>query len=153
MQTVLAFLHLFALVFWIGSIVFFSFFTAPAVFKTLERPLAGELIGVLFPRYYGIGYVASVVILATLLLGASAFSPVKLTCIGLMMACTFAGGLVVHPRARALKEQIESAPSEREQKPLQERFRKLHSVSVQLNATVLLAGLVLLWFTARGLTL
>ncbi len=152
MSTFIAFVHLFALVFWIGSIVFFSFFTAPAVFKTLERPLAGELIGVLFPRYYGIGYVASVLIFVTLLF-APALSPVKIGCISLMMLATFIGGRVVHPKARALKEQIETAASEKEQKPLQEKFQKLHSLSVKLNGAVLLAGLVLLWFTARGLSL
>ncbi len=152
MNTFISFVHLFALVFWIGSIVFFSFFTAPAVFKTLERPLAGELIGVLFPRYYGIGYVCSVLILVTLLF-APTLSPVKIGCIVLMMAATFIGGRVVHPKARALKEQIETAASEKDQKPLQEKFQKLHSFSVKLNGTVLLAGLVLLGLTARGLTL
>ena len=37
MATVFRFFHLLALVVWIGGIVFFSFFTAPALFGVLPR--------------------------------------------------------------------------------------------------------------------
>lgn len=60
MTTLIQFFYLLSLVVWIGSIIFFSFFTAPAVFKTLEREQAGELIGIIFPRYYKVGYVCGV---------------------------------------------------------------------------------------------
>ena len=40
-QQIINFIHILSLVCWIGAIVFFSFFTAPAVFKTLDRPTAG----------------------------------------------------------------------------------------------------------------
>jgi len=39
------FLHLFSLVVWQGSIIFFSFFTAPAIFKSLPREEAGDVVG------------------------------------------------------------------------------------------------------------
>ena len=59
MNTLTAFFHLLALVCWLGSIIFFSFFAAPAVFKALERPQAGDVIGAIFPRNYGLGYVSA----------------------------------------------------------------------------------------------
>ena len=50
------FVYILSLVGWVGSIVFFSFFTAPVIFKLLDREKAGEVVGVIFPRYYFLGY-------------------------------------------------------------------------------------------------
>ena len=52
MQTLINYIYLLSLVCWLGSVIFFSFVAAPGIFKTLEREKAGEVIGVIFPRYY-----------------------------------------------------------------------------------------------------
>ena len=153
MQTAIGFLHLLSLVCWIGAIVFFSFFAAPVVFKTLDRSQAGELVGVLFPRYYFLGYICSGVLLATLLLGAPVVSAWKAGLVAIIVLETFTAGMGIQPKARDLKAQIKSADSEETRKLLEVRFQTLHSLSVKLNAMVLFAGLALLWLTARGLTL
>src|ERR1700722_14152284 len=54
-------IYLAALGCWLGGIVFFSFFTAPAVFTVLPRPEAGQLISTIFPRYYMLGYVVGTI--------------------------------------------------------------------------------------------
>ena len=150
---IINFVHLLSLVCWLGAIIFFSFFIAPAVFKTLDRPTAGDLVGVIFPRYYFLGYLCSILLLTTYLLGAQAESAWKTGCILVIMFGTFAAGMVVQPKARNLKLKIKSSDSEKDRKTLETRFRRLHSLSVQLNSTVLLAGLALLWLTAEGLSL
>ena len=68
-----------------------------------------------------------------------------------MTACTFYAGCVIHPQARALKQQMREQPDERE--ALETRFRSLHGWSVRLNSTVLIFGLGLLWITAMNLRL
>lgn len=153
MQQTINFIHLLSLVCWIGAIVFFSFFTAPAVFKTLDRPAAGELIGVVFPRYYSLGYLCSTLLLITYLLGVEAVSVWKTGLILVIIMGTFIAGMIVQPKARDLKIKIKSASSEEDRSIYETRFKKLHSLSVQLNSTVLFAGLVLLWLTAQGLVL
>jgi uncharacterized membrane protein len=153
MQQLVSFVHLWSLVCWIGAVVFFSFFTAPAVFKTLDRPAAGNLIGVIFPRYYLLGYVCSGLLLITYLWGAPVVSAWKAGLILVIILATFTAGLIVQPKARKLKEQIKSAALEEDRQSFEMQFKKLHSISVQLNSTVLLAGLVLLWLTAQGLHL
>ena len=150
---IINFVHLLSLVCWIGAVVFFSFFTAPAVFKTLDRPTAGELVGVIFPRYYFLGYLCSGLLLITYLLGASVVSPWKMGLILIIVSATFTAGLVVQPKARDLKTKIKSSVSDEDRKSFETQFRRLHSLSVQLNSTVLLAGLALLWFTAGSLNL
>src|SRR5258707_12327434 len=54
-------IYLAALGCWLGGIVFFSFFTAPAVFTVLPRPAAGQLISEIFPRYYMLGYIVGTI--------------------------------------------------------------------------------------------
>jgi len=44
-----------ALGMWLGSIVFFSFVGAPALFDELGEDRAGDAVNVVFPRYYSFG--------------------------------------------------------------------------------------------------
>jgi len=153
MQQLMNFVHLLSLVCWIGAVIFFSFFTAPAVFKTLDRPTAGNLIGVIFPRYYFLGYVCSGLLLITYLWGAPVVSTWRMGLILVIIVATFTAGKVVQPKARDLKIKITSSVSEEDRQSFEMQFKRLHSISVQLNTAVLLAGLVLLWLTAQGLNI
>ena len=148
-STLINFIYLLSLVCWIGSIIFFSFFVAPVVFKTLEREKAGELVGIIFPRYYMIGYVCGVLVLVTLLLTGPETVALKWCAWGIMMLGTASAGLGVNPRAKILKEKLKDA-SEVEKPDLEARFKMLHSLSVKLNAAVLFAGLWLLWLTSAS---
>ncbi len=153
MQQLMNFGHLLSLVCWLGAVVFFSFFTAPAVFKTLDRPTAGNLIGVIFPRYYFLGYVCSGLLLITYLLGTPVTSVWQMGLILTIILATFTAGMIVQPKARNLKAKIKSTASEEDRQSFEMQFKRWHSFSVQLNTIVLLAGLVLLWLTAKGLDL
>lgn len=144
-STLINFIYLLSLVCWIGSIIFFSFFVAPVVFKILEREKAGEVVGIIFPRYYMIGYVSGVLVLMALLLNGPA--GLKWCAWGVMMVGTAYAGLVVNPKAKTLKEQLKDYP-EAEKSTLEVRFKTLHSLSVKLNGAVLVAGLWLLWLSA-----
>ena len=148
-STLINFIYLLSLVCWVGSIFFFSFFVAPVVFKTLEREKAGELVGIIFPRYYMIGYVCGVLVLVTLLLTGPETVGLKWCAWGIMMLGTASAGLGVNPRAKTLKEKLKDA-SETEKPDLEARFKMLHSLSVKLNAAVLFAGLWLLWLTSAS---
>jgi hypothetical protein len=139
------FIYLISLACWIGSIIFFSFFVAPVVFKILEREKAGEVVAIIFPRYYMIGYVSGILVLMALLLNGSA--DLKWYAWGVMMVGTAFAGLIVNPQAETLKEQLKHSP-EAEKSALEVRFKTLHSLSVKLNGAVLFAGLWLLWLSA-----
>ena len=147
------FAYILSLVGWIGSIIFFSFFTAPVIFKLLEREKAGEVVGVIFPRYYFFGYVCAVMALFSLLVSGQVFFGPKQILLFIMIAGWFYAGLVVSPKSRKLKTLRQSASSAEEKARLEVTFKKTHSLAVKLNASVLLAGLGLLWFSAIGLKL
>jgi uncharacterized membrane protein len=148
-STFLNFIYLLSLVCWIGSIIFFSFFVAPVVFKNLEREKAGELVGILFPRYYRMGYGCGVLILMVLLLTGMETAGLKWWAWGIMMMGTGCAGWVVNPKAKMLKGKLKNA-AETEKPELEARFKTLHSLSVKLNATVLFAGLWLLWLSSAN---
>lgn len=150
MGVLVNFIHLLSLVMWMGSIIFFSFFTAPAIFRLLDRQKAGEVVGAIFPKYYGIGYICSVLAAATLIMSPRGMEGPPLIFLTIMAACTFYAGLVVNPQARNLKQQMQEQPENRE--ALETQFKSLHGWSVRLNGAVLMFGLGLLWTTAMRLT-
>ena len=123
------------------------------IFKLLDREKAGEVVGVIFPRYYLLGYVCVVLILPSLLISAENLLGAKQIFLFIMIVGWFSAGLFVSPKARDLKAKIRYASSTQEQKPLEAQFKKMHSLAVKLNGVVLLAGLGLLWFSTAGLQL
>lgn len=150
MGVLVNFIHLLSLVMWMGSIIFFSFFTAPAIFRLLDRQKAGEVVGAIFPKYYGIGYICSVLAAATLMLSPRGMEGPPLIFLTIMAACTFYAGLIINPQARNLKQQMQEQPDNCE--ALETQFKSLHGWSVRLNGAVLMFGLGLLWTTAMRLT-
>lgn len=141
------FIYLLSLVCWLGSIIFFSFFVAPVVFKTLDREKAGEIVGIIFPRYYKLGYICgSLILLSFLMIGDVGL---KWCAWGIMVLGSGLAGLVINPKAKKIKEQLKSSP-ENEIPPLEAKFKILHSLSVKLNALVLFSGLWLLGLTASS---
>src|SRR3990170_2595657 len=68
MQLTFKFPYLLSLIFWMGTIFFFSLITAPSIFKVLPKQLAGDLVTDIFPKYYLISYVCGVVAIVTSLL-------------------------------------------------------------------------------------
>ena len=147
------FVFFFSLVFGVGIIFFFSFFTAPVIFKLLDREKAGEVVGVIFPRYYFLGYVCAVMTLLSLLVSTQELLGPKQILLFIMIVGWFYAGLVVSPKSRNLKALRQSASSAEEKELYEVKFKKVHSLAVKLNGTVLLAGLGLLWFSAIGLKL
>ena len=147
------FVYILSLVCWVGSIIFFSFFTAPVIFKLLDREKAGEVVGIIFPRYYFLGYVCAALTLFSLLISAQSFFGAKQILLAIMIAGWFYAGLVVSPKSRNLKALRQSASSAEEKELFEVKFKKAHSLAVKLNGTVLLAGLGLLWLSAIGLKL
>jgi hypothetical protein len=146
MIAVVKWVHLVALGVWLGSIVFFSFCVAPLVFTALPRADAGRLVSAIFPLYYYVGYGGGGIVLLTALLMRNRAAPatrtwaVSAVVAGLMLALTLYAGLVVQPRAHALRAQIEGAD---ETAPAKVEFDRLHRLAVQLNGSVLLGTLVL----------
>ena len=108
------------------------------------------MVGIIFPRYYMIGYVSGVLVLMALLLNGPA--GLKWCARGIMMVGTDYAGLVVNPAAKTLKEQLKDSP-EAEKSTLEVRFKTLHSLSVKLNGVVLFAGLWLLWLSAAKISI
>ena len=162
---VLLFVYLLAMVCWLGSIIFFSFFTAPVIFTTLARSDAGKVVAVIFPRYYILGYVAGGLALViaiyftivsrgtrgiyfTFISRGRAWWAVSVVAIAIAVGCTFYAGMVVRPRVDAIRSVSEEQNPDPARKA---EFDYLHQLSVMLNGAVLMLDLIALFGTAAAL--
>lgn len=137
-------LHLVALAVWLGSIVFFSFAVAPLVFSALPRADAGRVVSAIFPTYYLIGYGCGAVLLITALAlrtGAQRTRPwsIAAAVAAVTLAVTLYAGLIVQPRAHALRASLQEAG---DGSPVKVEFDQLHRRAVQLNASALVGVLI-----------
>jgi uncharacterized membrane protein len=151
--TVALFIYLLAIVCWLGGMVFFSFFTAPAVFTVLSRHDAGALVAGIFPRYYLLGYIAGIV--ATILAFYFMFSRAlrgwwSLSAVALLVALllTLYAGVVIRPRVDSIRTVVEEPAPDPAQKL---EFDRLHRLSVELNAGAMVLNLFALFATAAAL--
>ncbi|MBI5902298.1 MAG: DUF4149 domain-containing protein [Deltaproteobacteria bacterium] len=154
MLNALNFIHLLSLVIWVGMLIFFTFFVAPVIFKTLPRETAGVVIGALFRNYWSLGYLTSAVSLLTLIAiySIKGVSPAaRLYLLGFMTVSTYYLGLVDGARARRIKAEIKSTSDEKRLEGLHKKFRRVHARSSALNLMVLLSGIVAVFLTALEL--
>jgi hypothetical protein len=150
------FVHLSSLVVWMGTVVFFSFFAAPGIFKALPRETAGEVVGAIFPSYWMTGYSSSLAALFSLLVisyAEKSFPVARVLVLAVMTGTTFYSGLVVGGEAAAIKARIKAAEDKEVKESLRAVFKKVHRRSSVLNMTVLALGAVVVFLTARGLRL
>lgn len=68
MNALLNFLELLSLMLWLGAIVFFSFLLTPALPRVLGEDQAGKMVRALLPRYYLLGILCGIVLIAVQLL-------------------------------------------------------------------------------------
>ncbi len=134
---------LLALIVWLGAALFLSFVVAPAMFHTFPVVEAGRAVGALFPIYYKVGYAAGTAVLVAAVILRS-MSPDRASwaavagLAAIMLAATLYAGVVVQPRAQALRPQLHDVASP---PAVKEEFDRLHRRAVQLNTVVLIGGL------------
>jgi hypothetical protein len=153
MTNVFRFIQFLALGTWLGSIIYFSFAVAPALFATLQsRDQAGAIVGIALGRLHHLGIIAGVLYLvaglALALSPKALIQPAALAVIA-MVLLTIVSQHHVTPRMSQLRTQMVSVDSTPPENPLRAEFDRLHKVSVRLEGSVLLLGLVALFLTAR----
>jgi hypothetical protein len=145
-------LYLLALSVWLGTVVFMSLVVAPTLFLSLPVEEAGRAVSALFPIYYRVGAGSGVVLLLTALTlrRVTRRSPWTLVSVlaATMLTATVYAGLVVQPRAQALRLQLHQVDVPDRVKA---EFDDLHHRAVQLNGAVLVGGLAIAVIT--GVTL
>jgi uncharacterized membrane protein len=144
-----------ALVVWLGEIVFFSFVVAPSVFGAFPQELAGQVVGVIFPRYYALGSVAgAIAVIAALVLRSDTSATRPWSAIAvmlvLMLAATLYAGVVVRPRVQALRPHLHEASVD---PAVRAEFDRLHRLAVRLNGGVLVLGVATVCVAAATLQL
>jgi steroid 5-alpha reductase family enzyme len=113
---------------WLGILLFHTAVVASAAFQVLDREEAGAVVRRIFPRYHAVGLVlgAGAGVAAA---GAHAAGPGRWAAYALLVAA-----LVTVGSWRGLIPPMEEARTQGED----ERFRRLHGLSMALNLGVIL---------------
>ncbi|GIW46963.1 MAG: hypothetical protein KatS3mg078_0840 [Deltaproteobacteria bacterium] len=156
MKVLLFFLFLISIAFWIGSMFFFSLFTAPTVFKVLPQQQAGNLISHIFSKYYTVAYICGLIALITSSViwfvennGKRNIYLARVILILVMLVLMVIAGEIIRPKALEARAKLRELPSNSAgYLEKQKRFAKLHTVSVAINATVFLLGVTTVFITA-----
>jgi len=152
MNTVLRFVRFLALGTWIGSIIYFVAMVTRGAFAVLTRDQAGALVGFTLSGLHQLGIIAAIVFLiATIGLDTSLKSLARPAALGvvLMLLMTLASQQIVIPRMDTLRREMGSVDSTPYSDPRRAEFDRLHGISVDLEAGVLIIGLVSLFLIAR----
>lgn len=142
-----------ALAIWIGSMVFFSFVTTPMLFKTLARDEAGRVIRAIFPVYYRLGAACGgILVAATALRAVLSAEPraghgLEAMLGATMLAMTLYAWQILLPRIDQARRRAEGKDPTDPTNLEQRYFKRLHRLSVRINATVMILGMVTLTLT------
>jgi hypothetical protein len=158
MQTFLRALRLYAMVAWVGGLIFFAFVLAPVAFHTLSSAHdAGLIVGGTLRILHSIGLIGGAVFyLATGILWLRAEVParvgfaIEMVLTGLMMAVTFYSQYKILPAMdvdRALAGGVvDAAPTDNAGRL---DFERLHVLSERLEGFALFCGLGAVFFLSR----
>ena len=155
----LRYLNLLSLVVWIGGLIFFAFVLAPTVFSVLPtHQLAGNVVNRSLSILHWIGLSCGVVFAATSMLdaymmdGAAQPFAARNLLVFLMIALTLVGMFMIQSRMAVLRQQMGVIDDVPQDDARRVEFNRLHVWSTRVEGTVLLAGLALLFLTARRLS-
>jgi hypothetical protein len=137
-------LHIAALAFWVGVMLFFSGLLAPIAFQTFTAQQAGDLMNKLFAPYHIVGYVCGGAALLTAWFAAGFRGKVRNVLLLGLLGATLYAGLGISPEARTLRAELRQTDPASENHVTRARFDTLHRRAVALNGTVLIAAIVTL---------
>jgi uncharacterized membrane protein len=153
MTNILRFVQFLALGTWLGSIIYFSFAVAPALFGALSsRDQAGAVVGIALGRLHHLGVIAGILYLVAaigLARSPKALAQPAALAVMVMLLLTVVSQHHVIPRMAQLRAQMVSVDATPPENPLRAEFDRLHKISVRLEGSVLLLGLIALFLTAR----
>lgn len=148
-MAIVKYFHLLTLCVWVGGMVFFTFIGAPAIFKYLPRDMAGVAVGGIFPKYWMMGYVCSLLLLGTLLYivkGHVGGFKVPIGILAVVVALSFVSGMVVGVKAHGIKTRMNAEQDAVKKETLHQEFRKMHGVSALMNVATILLMLGYVWY-------
>jgi Domain of unknown function (DUF4149) len=153
MISTLRFVRVLALGAWVGAILYFAAVVTQGAFAVLpNRDEAGLLVGFTLSGLHMMGLIAAAAfVIASVALHKSLRAFIEPAVVGviLMAALTIGSQGYVIPRMAVLRTQMVSVEATPGNDPRRVEFDRLHGVSVDVEVTVLVIGLVALFFAGR----
>jgi Domain of unknown function (DUF4149) len=152
MKNVARFIQALSLGTWVGSIIYFVAIVTRGAFAVLTPDQAGPLVAFTLSGLHEVGIIAAVAYLisaAAIAMSIKALARPAALCVLAMLFLTLASQRLVIPRMETLRREMVSIESIPPTDPRRAEFDKLHSISVDFEAAVLLTGLAAIFLNAR----
>lgn len=130
--------------FWVGGAALFTFILTPTLFKSFDRDMAGNIVGILFPGYFKWGLICGILAIGCLLFVRGKHWMASSLIIVAMLVVTSLQAFVIEPKAAAIKKEIPSFVSTPKDHLLRQQFKKLHGLSAAGNLGVIGGGIALI---------
>lgn len=156
MSTLLYFIHILAIVLWVGGIVTLAFIDTQAIFSTLPKEQAGEVVGVIFPKFFLMGVVCiSIALITSYFIGFSQtpFEKIKFFILIFMLLLSLFSNFYILPKTRSIKMEKKQVEDKHRLEQLTSQFKKIHMLSVILLMVNLLSGLVVIFLVSKQMQL
>jgi len=140
----LSIIYRLVIAFWVGGAALFTFILTPTLFKTFDRDMAGNIVGVLFPGYFKWGLICGIFALGCLLFVRGKHWFASAIIIVAMLVVTSLQAFVIEPKATTIKKEIPSFVTTPADHPLRQQFKKLHGISAVSNLGVIGGGIALI---------
>lgn len=140
--------YILALALWVGGMAIYTFVMTPAVFRSFNRDMAGQIVGTLFPGYFEytltLSALAFILLIVTAPLRTNQLSRISFILAVLALVINAFITFKLYPKILDVKKQISSFESESPESEPKKKFSELHGVSAALNLIVLADGITLL---------
>jgi len=95
--------------FWVGGAALFTFILPPTLFKSFDRDMAGNIVGVLFPGYFKWGLICGVLAFGCLLFTRERrWFASAIIIVAMLVVTSQLQIFVIEPKAAAIKKEIPS---------------------------------------------
>jgi hypothetical protein len=126
----------------------FTFIMTPVIFRSYPRDTAGDIVGTLFPSYFGFSLAVSVAALVFFFLSLQGRGPLtNAIALGLLLLAIVLSLYVnfgLYPEIKKVKQEVRSFEAAAPTEPARVSFRRLHAQSAVINIIMIAEGLALL---------
>lgn len=156
MSSLIVFIHLLALVLWVGGIITLAFIDTPAIFGTLPKEDAGNVVALIFPKFFWMGVITiSLALITSYFIGITntPYEKIKFFILIFMLILSLISKFYILPKARTLKSEIRTVEKKENLAELKKQFSQIHKFSVILLMINLISGLVTIFLISKQLEL
>jgi hypothetical protein len=154
MKTIIMSIYNIVLALWVGGMSIYTFMITPIIFKSYSKAMAGEIVGHLFGWYFKYNLILTTVALVLFFFIRPSIrwlSYLSALVLVLSFILNIVSVTVIHPKAKKIKQEINSSDSEIDVQEARKAFARVHGISMVVNLIIICAGCAMIVLTTYSM--